>query len=248
MDIKNILVSQPYPSSEKSPYFDIQKKFGVELTFKPFIRIESLSANEFRAQKISIPSFTAIVFTSRTAVDHFFKLAEELRAKPGEDIQYFCLTETIALYLQKFIVFRKRKVHFPKVAKIEDLALVMKKHNTEKFLMPVADVHKEDLACFTKAKVKVTTAVMYRTVSNDFTAEEIKAYDMLVFFTPAGIQSLFENDPNYSQGDQKIGLFGHSTAKAAQDRGLRIDAMGPTPELPSMAGVLQKYLQVLKEE
>lgn len=243
MNIKNILVSQPYPSSEKSPYFEIIRKYGVELTFKPFIRIESLSTKEFRAQKITIPNYTAIVFTSRTAVDHFFKLAEELRAKPNEEMQYFCLNETISLYLQKYIVYRKRKVHHSKAGKIEDLALVMKKHNGEKFLMPVADVHKEDLTCFTKAKVNVTTAVMYRTVSSEFTPEEIASYDMLVFFTPTGIQSLYDNVPDYEQGDQLIGLFGPSTAKAAEAKGLRIDAQGPTPECPSMAGVLMNYLQ-----
>lgn len=243
MNIKKILVSQPYPSSEKSPYFEIIRKFGVELTFKPFIRVESLTSKEFRAQKITIPNFTAIVFTSRTAVDHFFKLAEELRAKPNEEMQYFCLNETIALYLQKYIVYRKRKVHFSKVGKIEDLALVMKKHNGEKFLMPISDVHKEDLTCFTKAKVQVTTTVMYRTVSTEFTPEEIASYDMLVFFTPIGIQSLFCNVPDYQQGDQLIGLFGLSTAKAAEEKGLRIDAQGPTPECPSMAAVLQNFLQ-----
>ena len=242
MDIKNILVSQPYPTSDKSPYFDIQRKFGVTLTFKPLIRIESLSPKEFRTQKISIPNFTAIVFTSKTAIDHFFKLAEELRAKPNEEMQYFCQTEAVALYLQKFIVFRKRKVHHSKSGKIEDLALVMKKHNTEKFLMPVAEVHKDEIPAFTKAKLKVTPAVMYRTVSMEITSEEISSYDMLVFFTPSGIQSLYENMPDYQQGDQRIGLFGPLTAKAAEEHGLRIDAKGPTPELPSMAGVLQKYL------
>lgn len=243
MDIKKILVSQPYPSSEKSPYFDIQKKFGVELTFKPFIHVESLSAKEFRTQKVNIQNFTAIVFTSRTAIVHYFKLAEELRAKPNEEMQYFCLNETIALYLQNFIVYRKRKVHFSKIGKIEDLALVMKKHNTEKFLMPVADVHKEDLTCFTKAKVQLTTAVMFRTVSTEFTPEEISSFDMLAFFTPAGIQSLFDNHPDYQQGDQAICLFGPSTLKAAEDHGLRIDAAGPTPECSSMSSLMQKYLQ-----
>ena len=247
MEIKNILVSQPYPSSEKSPYFDIQKKFGVELTFKPFFRIESLTATEVRAQKVSLQTFTAIVFTSRTAVDHFFKLAEELRAKPNEEMQYFCLSETIALYLQKFIVFRKRKVHHSKVGKIEDLALVMKKHNTEKFLMPVADQKKEELACFIKAKVKVTQVVMYRTVTSEFSPEEIASYDMLLFFTPAAIQSLFDNSPEYQQGDQRIAVFGPQTSKTAEERGLRIDALGPTPECPSMAAVLQKYLTENKE-
>lgn len=243
MSLKRILVSQPTPSCpEKSPYFDLQRRFGLELTFKPFIRIETLSAAEFRTLKISIPTYTALVFTSRTAVEHFFKLAEELRAKPNDEMQYFCLTEAIALYLQKFINFRKRKVHHSKVGKIEDLALVMKKHNTEKFLMPVAEGHDDALPCMTKAKVKLTYAVMYRTVSTEFTPEEIASYDMLCFFTPAGIQSLFDNDPEYTQGDQRIGLFGPMTAKAAEERGLRIDAQGPTPELPSMAAVLQKFL------
>lgn len=247
MEIKNILVSQPYPSSDKSPYFDIQKKFGVELTFKPFFRIESLTSNEVRAQKVSLQGFTAIVFTSRTAIEHFFKLAEELRIRPNEEMQYFCLSETIALYLQKFIVFRKRKVHHSKVGKIEDLALVMKKHNTEKFLMPVADQKKEELACFTKAKVKLTQVVMYRTVTQEFSPEEIASYDMLLFFTPAAIQSLFDNSPEYVQGDQRIAVFGPQTQKMAEERGLRIDALGPTPECPSMAAVLQKYLNENKE-
>lgn len=247
MEIKRILVSQPYPSSDKSPYFSIEKKYGVELTFKPFIRIETLTAAEFRTQKISIPTYTAIVFTSRTAVDNFFKLAEELRAKPNDEMQYFCQTEAIALYLQKFINFRKRKVHHSKSGRIEDLALAMKKHNTERFLMPVADAKKDELTCFTKAKVKVTQVVMYRTVSNEFTPEEIASYDMMLFFTPTGIQSLFDNVPEYTQGEQRIGLFGPQTAKAAEERGLRIDAVGPTPECPSMAAVLQSYLNDNKD-
>lgn len=243
MNLKRILVSQPQPSCpEKSPYFDLQRRFDLELTFKPFIRIETLSTTEFRAQKISIPNYTAIVFTSRTAVEHFFKLAEELRSKPNDEMQYFCLTEAIALYLQKFINFRKRKVHHSKLGKIEDLAVVMKKHNTEKFLMPVSEGHDGELPCMTKAKVKLTYAVMYRTVSTEFTPEEIASYDMLCFFTPAGIQSLFDNDPAYEQGSQCIALYGPLTAKAAEEHGLRIDAQGPTPELPSMASVLQKYL------
>lgn len=242
MDIKKILVSQPYPTSEKSPYFDIQRKFGVEMTFKPLIRIETLSTKEFRAQKVSIANYTAIVFTSKTAIDHFFKLADGLRAKPGEEIQYFCQTEDVALYLQKFIIFRKRKVHFAKTRKIEDLALLMKKHNTEKFVMPVAEVHQEEIPAFTKAKLKVTQAVMYRTVSVEVTPEEIASYDMLVFFSLSGIQSLYENIPDYEQGEQHIGIFGPLTAKAAEEHGLRIDAKGPTPEQPSMASILLKYL------
>ena len=247
MELRKILVSQPRPMTDKSPYFDIEKKFGVELTFKPFIRVERLSVKEFRAQKISIQDYTGIVFTSRTSVDKFFSLCEELRVNSKEDLQYYCLSETVALYLQKYINYRKRKVHFSKVGKLDDLAIVMKKHNTANILMPVADVHKEDLTIFTKAKVKLTTVVMYRTVSAEFTPEEIKSYDMLVFFTPAGINSLFENSPQYKQEDQKIGIFGPATAKAAEDRGLEIACKAPSPEFPSMASALEDYLEKIQD-
>ena len=247
MELRKILVSQPRPMTDKSPYFDIEKKFGVELTFKPFIRVERLSVKEFRAQKISIQDYTGIVFTSRTSVDKFFSLCEELRVNIKEDLQYYCLSETVALYLQKYINYRKRKVHFSKVGKLDDLAIVMKKHNTANILMPVADVHKEDLTIFTKAKVKLTTVVMYRTVSAEFTPEEIKSYDMLVFFTPAGINSLFENSPQYKQEDQKIGIFGPATAKAAEDRGLEIACKAPSPEFPSIASALEDYLEKIQD-
>lgn len=241
MKVNTILVSQPTPP-EKSPYYDLERKFGVKLTFKPFIKIESLGTKEFRAQKIYVPDYTAIVFSSRTSVDHFFSLCKELRAPINEELQYFCLSETIALYLQKYITYRKRKIHFSKTGQIEDLALVMKKHNTEKFLMPVADVHKEDLTVFTKAKVTVTTAVFYRTVSAQFTPEEIKQYDMLCLFTPAGIQSLFNNDPNYEQGDQQLAIFGPAALTAAEAKGLRIDLSAPTEECPSMPAALNSFL------
>ena len=247
MELRKILVSQPRPMTDKSPYFDIEKKFGVELTFKPFIRVQRLTVEEFRAQKISIQDYTGIVFTSRTSVDKFFSLCEELRVNIKEDLQYYCLSETVALYLQKYINYRKRKVHFSKVGKLDDLAIVMKKHNTANILMPVADVHKEDLTIFTKAKVKLTTVVMYRTVSAEFTPEEIKSYDMLVFFTPAGINSLFENSPQYKQEDQKIGIFGPATAKAAEDRGLEIACKAPSPEFPSMASALEDYLEKIQD-
>lgn len=236
-------MSQPRPATDKSPYFDIEKKFGVELTFKPFIRVERLSVKEFRAQKVNIPDYTGIVFTSRGSVDHFFSICEEMRVVIKEDLQYYCLSETVALYLQKYINYRKRKVHFSKIGKLDDLALVMKKHNTDNILMPVADVHKEDLTIFTKAKVKLTTAVMFRTVSAEFTPEEIKSYDMLVLFTPAGINSVFNNDPDYKQEDQKIAVFGPATAKAAEDKGLVIACKAPSPEFPSMASAIEDYLE-----
>lgn len=241
MKVKNILVSQPTPP-EKSPYYEIEKKFGVNLTFKPFIRIEPLTAKEFRTQKIFVPDYTAIVFTSRTSVDHFFLLCTELRAPINEELHYFCLSETIALYLQKYITFRKRKVHFSKTARIDDLALVMKKHNKENFLMPVSDIHKEDLTVFTKAKVSVTTAVMYRTVSAEITPAEIKQYDMLCLFTPMGIQSIYENDPDYQQGEQLMAIFGNATKAAAEARQLRIDIAAPTVDCPSMPSAINDYL------
>lgn len=242
LEIKKILISQPRPTSEKSPYFDLEKKYGVTFDFRPFIKVESLSAKEFRQQKIFVPDYTAVVFSSRTSVDHFFKLCADLRAPISEDLQYFCQAETIALYLQKYITYRKRKVHFSKTGKLEDLATVMKKHNTERFLMPVADVHKEDLSVFAKAKVTLTTAVMYRTVSAAFTPEEIHAYDMLVFFSPAGVQSLFSNDPDFVQGDMKIGCFGPATALAVEAAGLRLDCKAPTEKYPSMTAALQDFL------
>ena len=241
-------MSQPRPTTDKSPYFDIEKKFDVELTFRPFIRVERLSVKEFRAQKINIADYTGIVFTTRGSVDHFFSLCEELRVVIKEDLQYYCLSETVALYLQKYINYRKRKVHFSKVGKLDDLAVVMKKHNTDSILMPVADIHKEDLTIFSKAKVKLTTVVMYRTVSAEFTPEEIKSYDMLVFFAPAGITSLFTNSPEYKQEDQKIGVFGPATAKAAEDRGLILSCKAPSPEYPSMASALEDFLEKAQNE
>ncbi|MBP5681153.1 MAG: uroporphyrinogen-III synthase [Bacteroidales bacterium] len=242
MKVNSILISQPTPP-EKSPYYDLERKFGVKLTFKQFIRVESLSTKEFRAQKIFVPDFSAIVFTSRTSVDHFFTLCKELRAPINDELQYFCLSETIALYLQKYITYRKRKIHFSKLGQIEDLAAVMKKHNTEKFLMPVADVHKEDLSVFIKAKVSVTTAVFYRTVSAELSPAEVKQYDMLCIFTPAGIQSLFNNVPDYEQGDQQLAIFGPAAQAAAEAKGLRIDVSAPTEECPSMPAALRDFLQ-----
>ncbi len=243
MKVTNILISQPQ-APEKSPYYDLEKKYGVKLTFKPLIHIEELSAKEFREQKIYIPDFKSIVFTSRVAVDHFFSLCQNLRAPISDDLQYFCLSELIANYLQKFINFRKRKVHFSKEGKLTDLAIVMKKHNNGTFLMPVADVHKEDLAIFTKAKVQVTTCVMYRTVSSKIDADELKSYDMLCLFTPAGVQSLFDNcNGNYEQGDQYLALFGPNTQAAAEDRNLRIDIKAPSMETPSMPAALNAFLQ-----
>ena len=184
LNIKKLLVSQPKPASEKSPYFDIAEKYGVEIDFRPFIKVEPLSSKEFRQQKISILDHTAVVFTARTAIDHFFHLCEELRVAIPETMKYFCMTEAIAVYLQKYIVYRKRKIFFGQTGKLDDLVTVIGKHAKEKYLVPVSDVHKDDLLTMLEAKkISFTKAVMYRTVSNDFSKDEKFDYDMLVFFS-----------------------------------------------------------------
>ena len=243
--IKKILISQPKPSSEKSPYYDIANRFDVELVFRPFIKVEGMSAREFRTQKVSILDHTAVVFTSRHAIDHFFTLAKELRVTIPEDMKYFCVTETIALYIQKYVQYRKRKVFFGTTGKMDDLLPTMVKHKTEKYLVPMSDVHNDAISkLLDSKKLQHTECVMYKTVSNDFTEEEIKTfdYDMLVFFSPAGIESLTKNFPDFNQGDMAIATFGPATAKAVNDAGLRLDLEAPTEKYPSMTGALQHYL------
>ena len=243
--IKKILVSQPKPSSEKSPYYDIASKFGVELIFRPFIKVEGISTKDFRAQKVNILDYTAIVFTSRHAIDHFFTLAKDLRVAIPEDMKYFCVTETVSHYIQKYVQYRKRKVFFGSNGKIDDLIPTMVKHKTEKYLVPMSDVHNDSIAQMLDAKkLHHQECVMYRTVSNDFTPEEVENfdYDMLIFFSPAGIESLTKNFPNFKQGDIAIATFGPATAKAVKDAGLRLDLEAPSEKYPSMTGALQHYL------
>ena len=243
--IKKILVSQPKPTSEKSPYYDIASKFDVDLVFRPFIKVEGMSAKEFRTQKVSILDYTAIVFTSRHAIDHFFTLAKELRVNIPEDMKYFCVTETIALYIQKYVQYRKRKVFFGSTGRIDDLIPTMVKHKTEKYLVPMSDVHNDSLTLLLDSKkLNHKEVVMYRTVSNDFTPEEVKNfdYDMLIFFSPSGIESLTKNFPDFKKGEIAIATFGPATAKAAKDAGLRLDIEAPSEKYPSMTGALQHYL------
>ena len=244
VNIKKMLVSQPQPDSSKSPYFDLAKKYGVEIDFRPFIKVEPVPAKEFRQQKVSILDYSAIIFTARTAVDHFFNLCEELRVNIPEMMKYFCMTESIAVYLQKYIIFRKRKVFYHQDGQLDDLVKLIGKHPKEKYLIPVSDVHKDDLMLkLNTKKINYKTATMYRTVSNNFTAEESFDYDMLLFFSPSGISSLFKNFPTFKQDDIRIGCFGPTTAKAAVDAGLRLDIEAPTPEAPSMTAALELYLK-----
>jgi len=246
--IKKMLVSQPQPTSSKSPYFDIEKKYGVQIDFRPFIKIEPLDAKEFRTQRISILDYTAIIFTSRTAVDHFFRLSEELRVSIPDTMKYFCISETIAVYLQKYTIFRKRKVFFGANGLQEELIKLVFKHPKEKFLIPVSDVHKDDLMIgISQKKIHFRVAIMYRTVSNNFSEGEKFDYDMLLFFSPSGITSLLKNFPEFKQNGIKIGCFGQSTAKAALDAGLRLDIEAPTPEAPSMTAAVDMYLKKVQD-
>lgn len=243
--VKKILVSQPKPSSEKSPYYDIAHEFDVELVFRPFIKVEGITAQEFRQQKVDITKHTAIVFTSRHAIDHFFQLAKEMRITMPETTKYFCVTETIALYIQKYAQYRKRKIFFGESGKIDDLLPAMVKHKAEKYLVPLSSVSNDSIAKLLSSKdLNHTECVMYRTVSNNFTPEEIKNfdYDMALFFSPAGIKALTENFPDMKAGDIKIGTFGPSTAQAVRDAGLSLDLEAPTAKYPSMTGALRHYL------
>ncbi|MDR1938351.1 MAG: uroporphyrinogen-III synthase [Tannerellaceae bacterium] len=244
LKIRRLLVSQPKPASEKSPYFDIAERYGVEIDFRPFIKVEPLSAKEFRQQRISILDYSAVIFTARTAIDHFFHLCEELRVTIPETMKYFCMTEAIAVYLQKYTVYRKRKIFFSQSGKVEELATIIGKHPKESYLAPVSDVHRDDLFTLLGAKkVNYIKAVMFRTVSNDFSDDEKFDYDMLLFFSPSGITSLLKNFPNFRQEDIRIGCFGPTTAKAVKDAGLRLDVEAPTPEAPSMTAALELYFR-----
>lgn len=242
MKVKKVLVSQPKPSSEKSPYYEIAEKYGVQIEFRPFIKVEGLTAKEFRQSKISISDFTAIIFTARTAIDHFFRLCEEMRVNIPDTMKYFCTTESIALYLQKYIVYRKRKIFHGSTGKLDGLIPAMAKHNKEKYLYVVSDVHKDDTSILDSNKINYTKAVMYRTVSNDFGPDEPFDYDMLLFFSPSGIASLLKNFPEFKQEDIKIGCFGSTTAQAVKNAGLRLDMEAPSVKAPSMTAALDLFL------
>ena len=247
MSIKKILVSQPRPTSEKSPYFDLEKKYGVEVVFRPFIKVEGLTSREFRQSKINVPDYTAIILTARTAIDHFFRLCKELRYNVPDTLKYFCVSETIAHYLQKYVIYRKRKIFYSETGLMEDLIPIIAKHHKETYLMPVSDVHNDKAVVLDNNKVKYVKAVMYRTVSNDFKPGETLDYDMLVFFTPAGIKSYTTNFPDYKERKVVIAAMGQTTLEAAEKAGIKVDVT-ITPEAPSMAGAIDQYLKKERAE
>ena len=214
--IKKILISQPKPASDKSPYYDIAQEYGTEMVFRPFFKVEGISSKEFRQQKISLLDHTAVVFTSRHAIDNYFKLAKELRITIPEDMKYFCLIETVALYIQKYVQYRKRKVFFGTNGKIDGLIPLMLKHKNEKYLVPLSSVHNDDIK------------------------------NMMVFFSPTGVKALKKNFPDFEQGDIKIAAFGPATAKEVEAQGLHIDLVAPSKEYPSMTAALKAYLEAQK--
>ena len=234
--VKKILISQPKPTSDKSPYFDIEREYGVDLVFRPFVQVEGITSKEFRQQKVSIPNYTAIVFTSRHAIDHFFKLAKELRVTIPETLKYFCVTETIALYIQKYVQYRKRKVFFGTTGKMEDLLPTMAKHKQEKYLVPMSDNHNDDIAKLLDSKKLNHTECVMKNFD----------YDMLIFVSPTGVKSFVKDFPDFKQGDVRIGTFGPATSKAITDEGLRLDFQAPSKEYPSMSGALKAYLDKQK--
>ncbi len=242
LKVKTILVSQPQPEGDKSPYFDLAKKCNVKIDFRPFIHIEGVSVADFRKEKINIAEHTAVIMTSKASVDHYFRMCQELRITVPETMKYFCISESTAFYLQKYVLYRKRKIFHGKQT-ILDLMTVIKKHKTENFLLPCSDMHKEEIADkLDEQKIKYTKAVMYRTVCSDLSDLENVNYDVLVFFSPSGIKSLFENFPKFKQNKTRIAGFGPTTAQAVKDAKLKLDIHAPSPKAPSMTMALEQYI------
>jgi len=248
MKVKTILVSQPAPKTETSPYFDLSEKQKVKVDFRSFIHVEGIPTKEVRAQKIDLNKITAIILTSRNAVDHFFRIAKELRFTVPDDMKYFCQSEAVAYYLQKYVVYRKRKIYVG-TRTFPDLIKLIKKHKDEKFLLPCSDKLKSLIPQeLDKLGVDWKRSELYRTVVSDLSDLEDVTYDVLVFFSPSGIDSLFKNFPDFKQNNTRIAVFGNSTSKAVEERGLRIDIAAPTPETPSMTMALEKYIKGINEK
>lgn len=249
--IKKILVSQPKPTADNSPYSQIERDYGVEFVFRPFIKVEGISSKEFRQQHVSLGDYTAIVFTSKHAIDNYFALTKELRVPVPETMKYFCTTEAIALYIQKYAQYRKRKVFFGVSGKIDDLLPSMVKHKNEKFLVPLSSVHNDSIKNTLDANgLDHTECVMYQTVNDDFSAEEKKNFDfdMVILFSPTGIKCLHDNLEDKVKNGLKVATFGPSTAKEAERYGYELEVQAPTPKYPSMINALRAYLRDQEDE
>lgn len=243
MKVKSILITQPKPESEKSPYHDLAKKYNLKIDFRGFIHIEGIPAKDFRKDRINISEYPSVILTSRHAADHFFRICNEMRITNVEELKYFCIAETTALYLQKYITYRKRKIFFGK-QNIADLLEVLKKHKKDKFLLPCSDIAKQEIAdTLAQHNFDFTKAVIYKTVCSDLSDLADVKYDMLVFFSPAGVTSLFKNFPNFEQNNTLIAAFGQTTAQAVLEANLRLDIQAPIPEAPSMTMSIEQYLK-----
>jgi uroporphyrinogen-III synthase len=243
MKVKTILVSQPEPKVENSPYFDLVDKQKVKIDFRPFIHVEGVSSKDVRTQKVDLSQYSAIILTSRNSVDHFFRIAEELRFKVPDTMKYFCQSEAVAYYLQKYVVYRKRKIYVGKRT-FTELSPLIKKYKNEKFLLPSSDKLKPEVpTVLDDLGVQWKQGTFYKTVISDLSDLRDVYYDILVFFSPSGIESLFENFPDFQQNDTRIAVFGNTTIKAATNKGLRVDIQAPTPETPSMTMALERYIK-----
>lgn len=241
--IKKILVSQPEPENNKSPYFDLAEKHNLKIDFRPFIHVEGVTTKEFRQSKIDLSDFTAVVFNSKTAIDHYFRIAEETRVTIPDTMKYFCLSESIAHYLQKYIVYRKRKIFFAN-GKIDDLTDIMTKHKAETFLVPLSAAHKEEIPdLLEKQNFKFKKSILYKTECSDLSDLADVNYDVLVFYSPSGIKSLLQNFPDFKQNNTMIASFGDKTAKAVKEAGLRLDIKAPAPQAPSMTMALETFIE-----
>lgn len=248
---KKVLITQPRPESDKSPYFELGRKYDVDLDFYPFIRLEAIPAKEFRKQKIDIASFSAIILTSRNAIDHFFRMCEEMKVSVSQDTKYFCITEAVALYLQKFILYRKRKVFYGADGTNKSLFDVINKHKSNEKFLYVCSENQQDSEITGWLKSNNCTfslAFMYRTASNDVKEVLTRTeYDVICFFTPSGVKSLFDNVPKFKQNGTVIGAFGSNTSKAVEEAGLQLGIKAPEPQAPSMVAALEKYLASVKQ-
>jgi uroporphyrinogen-III synthase len=242
--VKTLLISQPEPTDIRSPLHDLKEKYKIDITFRPFVKVEGVPARDFRKDKVNILEQTAIILTSRIAIEHLFRMCTEMRIELPAEMKYFCVTEAVALYLQKFITYRKRKVFYPKV-KEQELYDLLLKHKTEKYLFPHSDVgsNNEVIEFMKKHNLNYTEAVLYRTVSSDLSDLANVKYDVIAFFSPSGVKSLFENFPDFIQNGTRIAAFGASTCQAIRDAGLRLDIEAPTPQAPSMKMALEEYIR-----
>ncbi|MBK6640982.1 MAG: uroporphyrinogen-III synthase [Bacteroidia bacterium] len=243
MKVKTILVTQPKPESDKSPYHDLAKKYGLKIDFRPFIHVEGIPAKDFRRDKINLSDFSAVILTSRHAADHFFRMCNEMRITNLDTFKYFCISESTAFYLQKYVVYRKRKIFYGK-STINDLIDVLKKHKKEKFLLPCSDIHKQEISdTLSSFGIEHIKAILYKTVCSDLSDLANVNYDMLVFFSPSGITSLLKNFPKFKQNATRIAAFGATTTQAVTEANLKVDVMAPIPEAPSMTMAIEQYLK-----